>query len=1443
MVRRVGLALGAALGLILLLIGAAFAFAQTGPGQRVIGAVLEHALAGPQTTVDVEGLGGFVPFDLHLARLTVADPQGVWIELGGLHLSWSPRALLHGRIKVIELGADQIKLLRLPPTTSNEPFRLPELPSALPPIVVDRLAVPQIELGPAVLGEPATFSLAGRLAGSDDGRAVVLALDAERVDQRTASAKLDARLTLDPAALNLTLDAAETGGLLARLSDRPDAGNFSLHLKGSGPLDAWSGDLQLDAERLARADARLQVALTGQPKVHLDGSLQPASGLLPDQVAGLVGERLGLMLTVTEPAAQRLSLSGLRVTTASGDITGRAELDFERNQISAAADLDVPRLSPFGLLLQTPLAGALSAHLTADGALLQPKGQLTLTVDRPVVGQIAAERLATALDFTMPKPEALEVSATGRLTSLRPPPDMRLPTQDVTWRLALTGPAGGPLTLSELTLNANDLMLHGSGTLDPTTLAGQAKLALQASALGPLTAPFGQRLDGRANLAADLDIGAGARRIAIDLTGRVQDLAGVPPGAAELIGSDPKLAAQATLEQGRRIAIDSLTVTGAAATLGGDLALALPDQTLAGKVTLALPKLAVLTPGLGQDLAGALEITVVPGGSLAAPTALLKAHGQNLMVSGRPIESLALETSAKDLLTAPAGTLEVAARASGLEAKLVTGYRLEERVLKLSDLQLTGPRSRIGGDLTIDLERRLARGELKGEVGELAAFAPALPVPLRGQLKLNARLDSASERQSVAVNLDASDLLSDFGRLRGGHLRATVADALGTPSIDGTLELNAFRQDQIALQHAQLTAKGPPTELALTLSAQGKTPQSLQLDARARLSLGEPVRLRVEQLAGKLAGAPLRLAQPAELTIGADTSKLSGLDLRFGDAKLTASADLGARTVAADARVDGLPLALLSRFGGPAMTGKANAALRLQGPADDPRGSLDLSATGLRSNDLTFAQLPAADLTVRAKLAQQRLTIDARGRGVSKQPMTLSAALPLVVRFDRREFALPQDGGLSGHLKADLALARLAGLAGLDDQTLSGDLSLDLNLDGTLEAPGIQGTITVKDGGYANGTTGTVLRAIALRARADGRQLVIQQLSATDGGSGSLSGSGKITIDPVAHFPLSLQAELKQARLVRRDDADATISGKLQLQGNLAQLKLEGGLTVDRAQIRIPDSTGPDIAVIPVKEVGDRRAQPVAPAATGSALALALDLKIDLPGETFVSGRGLESEWQGQLQVTGSADNPVLVGTLKVRRGYVDLVSQRLNLTKGVISFNGATPPDPMVDVEATAQKADFTAIVQIQGQARHPTLTLTSQPPLPQDEILSRLLFNRDSTSITPAQAAQLAFALNRLRGGGLDVMGRLRSILHVDTLDVTSSTSNNTDGSATTDETVRAGKYLNNDVYLELQKGVAAQSGKARVEVQILPNVSLQAETSENAQGGIGLQWRYDY
>jgi translocation and assembly module TamB len=311
---------------------------------------------------------------------------------------------------------------------------------------------------------------------------------------------------------------------------------------------------------------------------------------------------------------------------------------------------------------------------------------------------------------------------------------------------------------------------------------------------------------------------------------------------------------------------------------------------------------------------------------------------------------------------------------------------------------------------------------------------------------------------------------------------------------------------------------------------------------------------------------------------------------------------------------------------------------------------------------------------------------------------------------------------------------------------------------------------------------------------------------------------------------------MEQARLVRRDDVAATLSGGLQLSGDPGALTLAGNLTVDRAEAQIPERTGPSVAVIQVVEIGVDGAEIPSSGSAASALPLTLDLAVDLPGRVFVRGRGLDSEWQGKIQVTGTVANPRLVGELQVRRGFVDFLDRRLVLREGVISFGGETPPDPTIRVEATTNVTNLTVVLRIGGRALQPTLTLDSEPPLPQDEILARLLFQRETSQMTPAQAAQLALAVNRLRGGGFDVLGRARALLGVDTLDFSG-------GPTAAESTLRAGRYLNDDVYVELEQGATAATGRARVEVQILPNVSVQADTGANAQGGVGIQWRYDF
>jgi translocation and assembly module TamB len=229
---------------------------------------------------------------------------------------------------------------------------------------------------------------------------------------------------------------------------------------------------------------------------------------------------------------------------------------------------------------------------------------------------------------------------------------------------------------------------------------------------------------------------------------------------------------------------------------------------------------------------------------------------------------------------------------------------------------------------------------------------------------------------------------------------------------------------------------------------------------------------------------------------------------------------------------------------------------------------------------------------------------------------------------------------------------------------------------------------------------------------------------------------------------------------------------------------------------------------------------------------------VEAPSKLFVRGRGLESEWGGAITVRGEAAEPALGGQIRLRRGFLDLLNRRFTVREGVVAFAGGSPI-PVLNLEAAARTEDVQAVVTLRGPATDPKVSLKSEPELPQDEILSRVLFGRSVDRITPVQGLRLAAAVNQLRGGSGGVGGVLdavRNAAGVDTLDVGA-------GATPEEASAKVGKYISDKVFLELQRGVQAGSGKARVEVELTPNLSVGTEITEQSQTGVDLEWRYDY
>lgn len=168
------------------------------------------------------------------------------------------------------------------------------------------------------------------------------------------------------------------------------------------------------------------------------------------------------------------------------------------------------------------------------------------------------------------------------------------------------------------------------------------------------------------------------------------------------------------------------------------------------------------------------------------------------------------------------------------------------------------------------------------------------------------------------------------------------------------------------------------------------------------------------------------------------------------------------------------------------------------------------------------------------------------------------------------------------------------------------------------------------------------------------------------------------------------------------------------------------------------------------------------------------------------------------------------------------------------VSWGGETI-DPLLGIRGVYEGSGLTVIARLAGPASQPEVILESRPALPQDEIISRVLFGKNKGALTAAEGIQLAASVSELSGGGsgLDVLGGIRQVVGVDVLQVDAGEN----GAA-----VKAGKYIADGVYVGARQGAAPGSSSVEVEVELTPNISVNTESGQT-DSSVGVQFKWDY
>ena len=1370
-------------GLVLLLLVLALLFVGFTPlGARLLADRIAVLASKPGQLIAIEAPTGLLTGRLRVPSVTLSDSKGAYASIRDLAVDWSPLALPSLTFRAEEISAGHVEFLRppLPEAPVSQGSGTFSLPVALD---ITRITLPDISIGKAAAGHDFKLSASG--SAKADNASILGEFSVARQDLPEAKAMAD--LAFLPAANSLTLKGSldePRDGMLAALLNLPGRPAMHLSVDGNGPISDWSGEFSaaLDGTQAFTARTRHIAGAEGGHRLILTGE-GAAEPLMPPTLRALFAGKSSFTFDGT------LAPSG-KLTVAAGSLT--------------SASLNLALAGTYDPLGQNDLT------LKAAG--------VNGPVDIPIpAGKEAARLGVQSLDLSLQGPaEKARLSIAGELASVNYP-GYRLD------RVQLSGHSDA-LDLKTRSGSAQLQISFETGTFADANIARllpgpftlTVPLSLSPGILSATDATLeSARLGG--TLSGQYDLDSHAAKGDFRLFALPEAL---PPALAGKIDGKLALSGAVARSGGGAITASGLKLTSDILTAGGDVTL--DGGTLQAGFRGTLPKLSALLADAKGEAAFSLSAT----GDIAAPDVNASLTAAKAVLSGRTLDNLTLTASGKADPKSPSARIEASGMLGGQTIDVHTELSASGGVTTLPVMKLDIGKNHLDGALRLSPDFR-PEGGISFDLPDIGLVAALAGEKASGDLKGKMQFANTKGHVSATVSASGKGITRGDLVIRDPRVALDIAD-LAAFSASGSVTAAdiAKGSNRVSSLTLAFNRTGETTGFDLKAAYDGKP-----LIAKGAVTLaGGKTSVALSTLGAQPKGIALKLARPTTIDIQNGTAQIRDLTIAAGKGSVSLSGSAGA-TLALNAQISNLPLSLANAVApGLNAEGAVSGTVTVSG-----KGATPVVDYHLAFDRAAVAQIRSAGL--------QPLAIKADGRFENNQlrlETTVANGDGLALKGDGNvalSGAKPLNMGFSGKLPFK-ALAGVLAQQGLD---VGGTAEIDIKIAGSAAAPVITGRITSRDAKLVDVRHNIALKNIALAVSLDRTRATIDKLSGTLSTGGTVSVTGSVGLQPGSNFPADLKVALAKAAYVDGKVVSTVVDGNLTLTGPLlGNPKLGGQLALGRSAITIPQKLPASLAQINVqhrnesKAVASQNTEVMARTSNGrgASTSIGLDIALSAP-RIFVQGRGIDAELGGDLTLRGTAADPVVSGGFKMKRGRMTILSRRLDFTTGTITFGGDLTPT--LDMAADADSGSVTVTVTISGPANDPVIGFSSSPSLPQDEVLAQLIFQQSLSRLSVLQIAQLADAAAQLAGGrSTSLLQGLRANLGIDDLDISSD--------ANGQAQVKAGKYLNDKTYIQVEQG-AASGSKASINLDVGRGVKLKGEAGSDGAGAAGIFYEKEY
>ena len=689
-----------------------------------------------------------------------------------------------------------------------------------------------------------------------------------------------------------------------------------------------------------------------------------------------------------------------------------------------------------------------------------------------------------------------------------------------------------------------------------------------------------------------------------------------------------------------------------------------------------------------------------------------------------------------------------------------------------------------------------ALAELAGQAGvEGSAVLDGTITGNGASLKTTGALDGSNVgyRENTALDLDSK-------------YTVTVAD-LDAKKIHVEADTNASFIKTGSLQLNAVTAKTTYSNDRLQFTSNIKD-EKRELDAAGELILHpDHQEVHLPQLAVRTQGIEWKTMPASDATIqyGKGRVQVDNLRLTSGDQALTVngafmvegeSPEGAVKVQAANVDLQQLQTLLLMDRG---LSGKLSAAATISGTAKAPvvDGHLEVADGG-------FQAYKYQSLTADLDYAADRIGVDAVLQQSPAEAITAKGSVPMTLFKPGTGEHVEGSAKDTVDLRIKSTAMNLGIVQGFTTQIteVSGTLEADVHVTGSGEDPHMQGFVDIKKGAFSVPAGGVSYSGLNTRIDLEPDKVRLQSFAILDEHGQPLNVSGELAVHSRQVGAVNISIESDNFEAIDNELGDVGLDTKLTVTGELRRPQVRGTIRLEAARLEVdkilqlfydPYSVQELPAVVSAERTAETsgsaqeataaalkkaettpavpgtRAQAEAGTAPGGAFApVELDLRLVIPDNLVLRGRKLRPGGPtaaslgdmnitvgGDLQVVKPANQEVLVlGTIETVRGTYEFQGRRFDLQRGgTLRFLGEPQPNPSLDVTATRTipNTGVEAQVRIQGTAKAPQLTLSSNPPLEESDILALIVFNRPVNELGSGERASLAATAGGIATGFL--------------------------------------------------------------------------------------------